>query len=315
MPLYTDIQNVPAAAKGCVLAIGNFDGVHLGHRALISKTIETARKLNVPAGVMTFEPHPREFFQTGGEPFRLTLLPMKERLISARGVEYIFAVPFDRALASLSAESFIALLKEKLNARHVVVGADFSFGKGKTGNTDTLRQALETTVMPPVLCPAGEAYSSTRIRGFLREGKLDEAAALLGRRWEIEAPVVHGNKKGRELGFPTANQNIPRLARIPYGVYAVEALIEKENSWRGGVANFGIRPMFRVNEPLFETFIFNFTQDIYEKTLRVRPLRRLRGEMAFESLDALKARMKQDCLEARAVLESFAGESVKHAAK
>jgi len=304
--LHQNPGNLPPQAKGTVLTIGNFDGLHPGHLALVTKAQEIAKGLKAEAGVMTFEPHPRSFFDPQGAPFRLTLLPAKRRILSGLGVAHLFALRFDAAFAAMSADEFIALLKDKLAAMHIVVGEDFAFGKKRQGTIDTLRRSFDVSVVPPVLCPDGGVYSSTRIRGLLQEGKLEEAAGLMSRPFEIEAEVVHGDKRGRELGFPTANQKIGEHLRLPFGIYAVEALVGDEGTWRRGAASFGIRPMFRVEQPVFETFIFDFDKDIYGKNMRVRPLKFLRPEKSFPGLEALKAQMKQDCLDARAVVKSAA---------
>ncbi len=310
MQLHNNIKNLPAEARGAAVAIGNFDGVHLGHRVLLSAAAEIAEKQGSSSGVLTFEPHPREFFQPGGEPFRLTLLPEKQRLMGALGLRHLVALPFDAALASLTAEQFINdILVRDLGVGHVIVGDDFAFGKGRGGTAETLRNAadkglFDLTVISPVCCGEAEVYSSSRIRALLKEGNFAQAAELLGRPWEIEAEVVHGDKRGRQIGFPTANQRVARYLRPPFGVYAVRVLIEGEAEYRAGAANFGVRPMFRIEEPIFETYIFDFSGDIYGKTMRVQPVAHLRPEMAFEGLDALKERIKQDCLAAQAVLES-----------
>jgi len=308
--LHKDLEAVPADARGAIAAIGNFDGLHLGHQALVSRVQEMAGDLGAPAAIMTFEPHPREFFAPDAPPFRLTLLPMKQRVLSAWGVNHLFALPFDAKLAALTPEEFIDdILVARFGLRHIVVGHDFAFGKGRAGNVDTLRAAAAAgkfglTVVEPVLCPDGSAYSSTRIRQHVQKAELEAAENLLGRAFEIEAPVVHGDKRGRELGYPTANQQAGRYARLPFGIYAVSVLVEGEKIWRAGVANFGVRPMFRIEQPIFETFIFDFAGDIYDKQMRVRPLKYLRGEAHFDSLDALKEQMNRDCLEARAVVKS-----------
>lgn len=306
--LHKEYKNLPASARGAVVAIGNFDGVHLGHQALITAALRLARQDNAPLAVMTFEPHPRAYFAPDSLPFRLTLLPEKFRLLGLLGVEHVYALAFDAALASLSAERFVQeVLREGLGARHVVVGADFAFGKGRGGTIATLEAVVRTGVFGLTVHPlagAGEAvYSSTRIREKLAQGDVDGAAQMLGRMWEMEGVIVHGDKRGRTLGFPTANQRMEQYQRLPFGIYAVEVCIEGETRVRGGVANFGIRPMFRINEPILETFIFDFAQDIYGKNMRVRPLRRLRAEQAFEDISGLLAQMKQDCLDARAVLK------------
>lgn len=308
--LHNNIEDLPPEVRAAVVAIGNFDGVHLGHRALLEKAGAIARETAAPLAVLTFEPHPREFFQPEGEPFRLTLLPMKQRLLEKFGVTSLFALPFDAAFAQLTADEFIRLvLARGLGARHVIVGADFAFGKGREGNVQTLQRAQDeglfgVSVIEPVTCTDSKAYSSTRIRALLKEARFGEAAALLGWDWQIEMPVVHGDKRGRELGFPTANQQAGRYVRLPYGIYAVRVQIEGENVWRGGVANFGIRPMFRIEQPIFETYIFDFEREIYGKNLRVQPLKYLRAEQAFEGLEALKMQIEQDCHAAVSVLKS-----------
>jgi len=260
--------------------------------------------------VLTFEPHPREFFGRGCEPFRLTLLPMKKRLMEPLGVRHLIALNFDAKLAGQSAQEFIDhILVRDLGARHIVVGPDFAFGKGRAGTVDTLRavsgpKRFGLTVMQPVCCEESEAFSSSRIRALIKEGKFDAAATLLGHPWEIEAEVVHGDKRGMDLGFPTANQRVDRYLRPPFGVYAVRVMIEGETEWRQGAANFGIRPMFRIEEPIFETYIFDFSKEIYGKKIRVQPVAHLRPELSFEGLEALKDRIKQDCVAAQAVLKS-----------
>jgi riboflavin kinase/FMN adenylyltransferase len=314
---YSGYTNIPAEAQGCVLAVGNFDGVHLGHAALIQKAQTIAQGLGVPLAVMTFEPHPRRFFVPSAPPFRLSLLPMKQRLLEALGVAHLFVVPFDKAFAALSADTFMQeILSASLKIRHIVVGADFSFGHQRTGTVAMLqaRAKFGVTVMPPVTSPTGEIYSSTAIRAFLQAGDFAKANAFLGwdhfgknnfsGAWQMEAPVVHGDKRGRVLGYPTANQNITEYTAIPYGVYAVRVLIEGETVWRQGVSNYGIRPMFQVETPILETYIFDFASEIYGKMMRVCPVRFLRPEMAFTGLEELKEQIKQDCIHAVNVLES-----------
>lgn len=301
MKTFTDIS-ILTESPPAVLAIGNFDGVHLGHQALIRRMAAIAREKNMMAAVMTFEPHPREFFMPEDPPFRLTLLPMKERLIAAQGADVLYVPAFDAAMASMTADEFMQLLKDKINARHIVVGADFSFGKGKSGNVDVLRRVFDVTVFEAVKTPGGEIYSSTLARAFLQKAEFENAAEVLGYEWRIEAEIVHGNKQGRELGYPTANQNVPRYLRIPFGIYAVEAQVGTEEIWRPAIANFGIRPMFEVKEPLFETFIFDYAREIYGNRMRVKPLKYLRPEMNFDGIEALKDQMKQDCLAARSWL-------------
>ena len=290
-----------------MLAIGNFDGVHLGHRALIQQATSIAKAQGAPLGVVTFEPHPRQFFQPEAEPFRLSLLPMKKRLLEELGVDHIFALSFGQELSQLTAREFIEqILVCDLKAQHIVVGGNFAFGKGRTGTVETLAATdkFKLTVVKPVISPEGKIYSSSAIRDLLKQGQFAAAEKLLGWPWQIETPVVGGDKRGRELGFPTANQNVPTYVRIPYGIYAVRAQIEGEAIWREGVANFGIRPMFQISLPIFETFIFDFSAEIYGKNMRVQPVKHLRPEQSFKDLDALVAQMKEDCIAAKAVLKS-----------
>ena len=290
------------------MAIGNFDGVHLGHRALINQARAIAVDVRAPLGIITFEPHPRQFFQPMAEPFRLSLPPMKQRQLETLGVDHVFALPFNRELSQLTAEEFIdQILVKNLRARHIVVGDGFAFGKGRLGTVKTLMAAadkLKLTVVNPVMSPQGQLYSSSTIRTLLRHGQLTQAEKFLGWPWQIEGPVVNGDKRGRELGYPTANQNVLDYVRIPYGIYAVRVCIEGESIWRDGVANFGIRPMFQIPQPIFETFIFDFNAEIYGKNMRVQPLQHLRAEQTFKDLPALIAQMKEDCIAAKAVLKS-----------
>lgn len=305
--IHTDLAKIPAAAQGCVLAIGNFDGVHKGHVALIEKAKSIAQEQGVPLGVVTFEPHPRQFFQAVAPSFRITLPPMKRRLLQAQNVDHIIELSFDAKLAGLSAQDFISeILVKALRARHIVVGENFAFGKGRSGTIQTLADCPDfaVTALPPVRSAANEVYSSSAIRDLLRMGNLAKAEEFLGWPWQIETPVVKGDQRGRELGFPTANQNVPDYVRLPFGIYAVRALLDGETKWRDGVANFGIRPMFQISQPIFETFIFDFSAEIYGKVLRVQPVRHLRGEAAFAGIPALVAQMKEDCINARAVLKS-----------
>lgn len=306
--LHTDSKSIPEIAQGSVLAIGNFDGVHMGHRALIRQAAEIAAAKKAPLGIVTFEPHPRQFFHPAGEPFRLSLLPMKYRLLKELGVDHIFALPFNCELSQLTAKEFIdQILARDLEARHIVVGENFAFGKGRSGTVKTLAAAGDKfglTVLNPVLSPHGQIYSSSTIRAHLKQGQFAEAEKLLGWPWQIEAPVVNGDKRGRELGYPTANQNVPEYARIPYGIYAVRVQIEGESPWREGVANFGIRPMFQIAQPIFETFIFDFSAEIYGKSMRVQPVKHLRSERSFKDIAALVSQMKEDCITAKAVLKS-----------
>jgi riboflavin kinase/FMN adenylyltransferase len=200
-------------------------------------------------------------------------------------------------------------LVRALGARHIVVGEDFTFGQGREGTAETLKQSEKEglfglTVVTPARCEGHDIYSSTRIRAHIRAGELSEATRLMGHPFEMEAEVIHGDQRGRTLGYPTANQRVSRYARLPYGIYAVRVNIEGETVWRKGVANFGLRPMFAVKEPLLETYIFDFNEEIYGKMMRVRPILFLRPEMTFDGLENLKAQIGQDCFAAKVCLQS-----------
>lgn len=298
--------------QGCTLVIGNFDGVHRGHQALI----DHARRLSGDRRVvvLTFEPHPREFFAQSRNqptpPFRLTLAAQKEKLLRVNGADHVVMLDFDSALSQLTAQAFVkAVIVDGLGAAHVCVGDDFAFGVGRGGTVDTLRHegvihGFGVTALPPVRDHQGQPYASSRVRSALAAGDFAMAQDLLGHAWCVSAPVVKGDQRGRTLGYPTANQNLARLQLPPYGIYAVRARLQGEQLWRDAVANLGIRPMFAVPSPLLETYIFDFDQDIYGKILYVQPVEFIRGEAKFDSLDALMAQMKQDCVAARAVLKS-----------
>lgn len=297
-------EKAPEHLRGCTLAIGNFDGVHKGHRALV----EAAARIGGSVCALTFEPHPRQFFKPDAEPFRLTLLPMKERLLKDAGAQHVFAYAFNKDMAALGAREFIdRILVANLGVRHVVVGADFAFGRGRDGSVETLRQdgRFGVTVVEPVRDGAGTIYSSTAVRDLLHRGDFDGAAEKLGWRWQIESPVVHGDARGRTLGFPTANQEVDEFLRMPYGVYAMKVMIEGEDFWRDGAANFGIRPMFEIRRPILETYILDYDSDLYGKMLRVMPVLHLRNEKAFDGIAPLIVQMKEDCIRAKAVLESL----------
>ena len=303
-----------AAARGAVAALGNFDGVHRGHQGVIGRAGELARAAGAPLGVVTFEPHPRQYMRPADPPFRLTLLASRQRLLAALGVELLYAVPFDAALMALEAEAFVdQVLVQGLGLRHAVVGYDFVFGKGRSGTVATLQTAghkhgFGVTVVPPVT-DGGIVYSSTRIRDLLQAGDPVAAADLLGHWWEVEGVVEQGDQRGRQLGFPTANvalgaSLIPRL-----GVYAVRAGLTGPDGlvWHDGVANIGLRPTFGKDKVALEVHLLDFAGDLYGQTLRVAFTGFIRGEQKFAGLDALKAQISADRDTARALLAAPGG--------
>jgi riboflavin kinase/FMN adenylyltransferase len=314
MSIFRDHSDLPEEIRGGVVAIGNFDGVHQGHWAVIGEAGRQGRDLGIPFGVLTFEPHPRSVFQPECPPFRLSPFHSKNIQIEKLDADFLVALPFDRAFASISAEDFIRdILVKFLGARQVVVGYDFVFGRGRTGNHELLAQMSSDggyglTVIAGVThgdpAEGGEIYASSRIREYLRVGKPLPAADRLGRWWEISGPVLPGDQRGRRLGFPTANIALNDHLEPALGVYAVRIAIEGQDreAWRGGVANLGRRPTFDGKSTLLEVHIFDFDQDIYGRDLRVAFLDFLRPEKKFDVLDALKAQITADCKGARAIL-------------
>ena len=287
--------------------MGNFDGVHLGHRAVI----EMARS-DAPLGVITFEPHPREFFATHAPPFRLMSAETRANRLAKLGVDHLYELPFGPELASFTPEDFAQqVLSEGLRVTQVVVGADFCFGKGRKGTVADLvslgqRFGFEVTVAD--LISSGEKpISSTAIRQALHDGRPRDAAAMLGHWHRIDGEVIHGEKRGRELGYPTANMSIAGLHLPKLGVYAVlvDVLTGPNQGSYHGAASLGVRPMFGENKPNLETFLFDFKGDLYGHHLSVALVDYLRPELKFNGLPELIAQMDQDCQTARKILSGL----------
>ncbi|MCW5729446.1 MAG: bifunctional riboflavin kinase/FAD synthetase [Alphaproteobacteria bacterium] len=310
MRILRDYRATPAAARGAVAAIGNFDGVHRGHRVVIERACAIAGQTGTAPAVVTFEPHPRAFFQPGAPPFRLSTLATKAADLARLGVDTLFVIDFDAAFAAKSAETFVReVLVGHLGLAHVVVGYDFVFGQGRQGNAELLgrlavRHGFGASIVEPVT-QAGTAFSSTRVRELLRGGQPREAAAILGHFWTIEGEVLGGDRRGRTIGFPTANVTLGPLLQPAFGVYAVRAGIAREDGpvdWRPGVANLGRRPTFDKQDVLLEVHLLDFAGDIYGQHLWVQFVEFLRPEKRFESLDALKRQIEADAGAARALL-------------
>jgi len=293
--------------------MGNFDGLHLGHAALIGKACDRARANGVPAGVLTFEPHPRSVFMPDGEPFRLTPFRVKEREIARLGVDLLFVQHFDLAFSQRSAESFVEeVIAGAVGATHIVVGHDCTFGNKRRGTAELLRaegarHGFGVTVVEPVHGPDAAAYSSTRIRELLRLGKPREAAKQLGRFWEIDGRVMTGDRRGRTIGFPTANLGLGEYLRPMFGVYAVRVSGDgADDPLAGrtvdGVANIGLRPTVGTPEPRLEAHLFDTDVDLYGRHLRVSLVDFIRPEKKFAGLDALKAQIAEDAQRARTIL-------------
>jgi len=312
--IFRHYDDVPAALKGAVVAIGNFDGVHRGHRALIAEAKLQAETRRGPLAVLSFEPHPQEFFRPSPECFRLTPLRTKARLLSDLGVDALFALTFDGDLARRSPQDFVLnVLVEGLGISGAVVGHDFEFGQKRAGNLATLAymgemEGFSVTAFDTVTATGDEKISSTLIRRLLKEAKPEEAARLLGRPWAVEARVEHGDARGRTMGFPTANMHLGHCLAPAFGVYAVRVNIlegDRAVSRHDGVANFGIRPMYKVHVPLMETHLFDFSGDLYGKYLSVELVRYIRPEAKFDGLPALIAQIGRDAASARVLLAAL----------
>ncbi|NQU61831.1 MAG: bifunctional riboflavin kinase/FAD synthetase [Rhodospirillales bacterium] len=310
MRLYRHYDTLPNDAKGAVVAIGNFDGVHKGHQAVIHEAGLIARDLGRPWAVLTFEPHPRKFFDPNQAPFRLTPFRAKAREIAALGADILIVQRFNKAFSSLEAEVFVTqALVGGIEAAHVVSGYDFVFGYKRSGHCDLLlsmgpKHGFGFTAVSAVEDETSAIYSSTRVRDCLSVGDLAGAKGILSRDYEISGRVVHGERRGHGIGFPTANIR-PGQAMCPIkGVYAVKAALENGDkpTWQNGVANIGIRPTFGGDAVVLEAHLFDFDGDIYGKRLRVRLIDFLRPEKKFDGIDDLKAQIALDCEKAKEVL-------------
>lgn len=295
--------------RGASAAIGNFDGVHLGHQVVIGIARDAARRLDAPLGILTFEPHPREFFAPAAPPFRLMNAETRANRLDRLGVERLYQLPFDALLAGLTPERFAReVIADGLGLRHVVVGADFRFGKDRQGSAADIESfgksmGFDVTVAELISVAKGEV-SSTNIRKALTEGRPADAARMLGHWHRIDGEVFGGDRRGRELGYPTANMSINRLHPPKFGIYAVkvEVLTGPHRGSYDGAASVGVRPMFGDNKPNLETYIFDFNGDLYGEHLSVALVEYLRPEAKFDSLDALVAQMDADCACARDIL-------------
>lgn len=296
--------------RGASAAIGNFDGVHIGHQSVIELARSAAP--DAPLGIMTFEPHPREYFAPDAPPFRLTSADARANRLQKLGIERLYELPFNAALASLDPRAFAEqVIVNGLGLRHVVVGADFCFGKGRAGTAEDLKAFGEElgfgVTIAPLMTGTDGQVSSTNIRNALSDGRPRDAAAMLGHWHRIEGPVIGGEQRGRELGYPTANMSIEGLHPPKFGVYAVlvDILDGPHSGTYHGAASVGVRPMFGENRPNIETFLFDFSGDLYGAQLSVGLVDYLRPEERFNGLDALIAQMGQDCATARDILDAL----------
>jgi riboflavin kinase / FMN adenylyltransferase len=307
MQIYQDYQWLDPKARGASVAMGNFDGVHRGHQSVIDLA-----RADAPLGIITFEPHPRQFFAPHSPAFRLMNAEARANRLSRLGVEHLYQLPFDATLASLTPDAFVTkVLHEGLGISHVVVGADFCFGKGRAGTAQDLatlcaEKGIRTTIAP-LVADNGTEISSTNIRRALTEGRPRDAAAMLGHWHRIEGAVLHGEKRGRELGYPTANMSVDGLHLPKLGVYAVlvDILTGPQTGSHHGVASLGVRPMFGENRPNLETFVFDFKGDLYGQHLSIALVDYLRPEMKFDGLPALITQMDADTARARTILAAL----------
>ena len=300
-------QSTPADARGAVVAIGNFDGVHLGHRAVIEEGRRIARALGAPLAVLTFEPHPRQVLAAPEEPFRLTPFRVKARHLDTLGVEFLYVARFDRAFAAREPASFVAdVVAAGIGARHVVVGHDFAFGRGRAGTVKLLNEvggSLGVGVTSIEAAGTGTTiHSASRARRLLADGEVAALPEVLGRYWEIDGHVVTGDRRGRTIGFPTANLRCAGILHPARGVYALWAQPDGDEHWYPAVANLGRRPTFDKTEDLLEVHIFDYAADIYGRRLRAAFADRVRPERRFDGIEALKAQIADDCDTARAIL-------------
>jgi len=293
--------------RGASVAIGNFDGVHRGHRALIREAKTAARAKGVPSAVMVFEPHPREFFHPNEMQFRLTTLKRKLAIFEKLGVDLVFVEPFDAGLAALTAEAFIErVLVAGLGASHVVVGYDFYFGHKRGGNPELMVRAGDdfgfgVTVMPPI-AEDGEVFSSTAVRLRLAQGDVKSVTHMLGEGWRVSGRVIGGAKRGTGMGFPTANLPMPKGTTLGHGIYAVRTHLDGRTY--DAAAYLGTRPTFDDGHPVLEVFLFDFNGDIYGREIEVEFIDFIRADRRFRSAEELVAQMEADIAQAKAVLSA-----------
>ena len=299
-------QPMPEELRGAIIALGNFDGFHLGHQAVVGRAVQRGAHERRPVIVATFDPHPVRHFRPDAPPFRLTTLDQRERLFGQAGADAMLVFRFGAELASTTAEEFVSgLLARHLGAAGVVTGEDFTFGKSRGGNVSVLREVgadsgIAAETVAPVLLE-GMRISSGRVREALQAADPATATRLLSRPFAIQGEVVHGDKRGRELGWPTANLELRNYLRPAYGIYAVRVMLD-DGSEHAGVASLGVRPTFEPPRELLETVLFDFDGDLYGRTIEVALHAYLRPEMKFDNVDALKAQMDADAAEARRLL-------------
>ncbi|WP_312597410.1 bifunctional riboflavin kinase/FAD synthetase [Brevundimonas sp.] len=307
MRVVRDWRDLPDAAKGAAVAVGAFDGVHRGHQAVIADAKAAADRLGAPLGVVSFDLHPRRWFQKDAAPFRLMTADQMAQALGPLGVDILYLLPFDAEMAGMSDAEFAErVLARGLGIRHAAVGFDFTFGKGRSGSPEALRTygerlGFSVSTAPRLDDADGLKLSSSAVREALKAGDMARAAVILGRPFAIQGQVIHGDKRGRTIGVPTANVPLGDYMRPAYGVYATRSRLA-DGRVVDGVASLGVRPMYALETPLLEVWLFDFDGDLYGQTLDTQLIAWLRGEETFDGLDALKTQIDADAAAARAVL-------------
>ena len=297
---------IPAHLRGSIMALGNFDGFHLGHQAVVGRAVARGRAEGRPVVVATFDPHPMRLFRPETSWFRLTTLDQREALFARAGADAMLVFAFTRQLAALDPEHFVELLVRGMGVSAVITGQDFTFGKDRSGSVETLAQlgttrGMSAEALAPVVDERGEVVSSSRIRAALKAGDCATATRLLTRPFAIQGQVRHGDKLGRAIGFPTANIELGHYLRPAYGIYAVRGLLP-DGRVLDGAANLGVRPSFDPPKELLEPHFFDFAEDLYDQSIEVQLIQYLRPEAKYEGLEALTAQIAKDCDAARQIL-------------
>lgn len=305
MQVINGYQNCPPEARNSVIALGNFDGVHNGHKIIISSAVEKAKAEKLPSAVMTFEPHPLAVFKPDSASFRTTPLTEKAKLIEALGIDFLFVIKFDQEFAAISPEKFIEdILINDLTAKHVITGYDFTFGYKRGGDTSLLQKYADSGAFSftrvEAIGDGGEIFSTTKIREYLTNGEPEKAAKILGRNFAISGRVIKGEQRGRKIGFPTANIALDEYIRPKFGVYACRT--EIDGKIYNAIANIGIKPTFGGEKELLELHIFDFDKNIYDAILSVELIKFIRPEKKFSAIDELKKQIESDCVKAKEIL-------------
>jgi len=306
MKVIRHYKHIPSEAKNSTITLGNFDGVHKGHKALIEKVVNDAKRFGQPSAVLTFEPHPLSFLKKRNDNFRITEFRNKFQLIESLGVDYLFTLDFNESLASMEAEDFIKkILVDNLEVKNIIVGHDFIFGKNRSGNADLLRtladkynynffQIYTITDNNNNDAIKSEIYSSTNIRKYIRNGEIETATEKLGHNFVISGIVKSGNKRGKDLGVPTANLDLCEYIRPKFGIYIASAKISEDGEFMPTAVNIGINPTFNDSKEVLEAFILDYDGNLYDKYIEIRLLKYLRPEVKFDDIEKLKSQMNID---------------------